>query len=47
VNEAGIAYYNNLINELIANGIEPMVSFRVLSWCILQKTPKLYHSVIT
>jgi beta-glucosidase/6-phospho-beta-glucosidase/beta-galactosidase len=34
VNQAGIAYYNNLINELIANGIEPMVSVGIFSWCI-------------
>ena len=27
LNQADIAYYNNLINKLIANGIQPMVSF--------------------
>jgi len=26
INEAGINYYDNLINELIANNIEPMIT---------------------
>ena len=47
VNQAGIAYGNNLIKELIAYVIRPMVSFRVVSWCIVKKAPKLYHSLTT
>jgi hypothetical protein len=30
VNQAGIDYYNNIINELLANGIEPMVSIVII-----------------
>ena len=40
VNQAGVAYYNNLINELIANGIEPMVSVRIVSWYIPNEDTK-------
>ena len=45
VNQAGIAYYNNLINELLANGIPPMVRVRLISWYFRNKLPKLYHQV--
>jgi hypothetical protein len=43
VNEAGIAYYNNLINELIANEIQPMVSVRVGSWYLRNEDTKPVH----
>jgi len=47
VNQAGFPYYNNLINELIANGIQPIVSVRVVSWYFRNKLLKLYHSLTT
>ena len=43
VNQAGIAYCNNLINELVANGLEPMVSVRILFWCIRSQGAKSVH----
>jgi len=47
VNQAGIAYYNNLINELISNGIQPMLSVCIVSWYFRKKVPKLYNSLTT
>jgi hypothetical protein len=47
VNQAGIAYYNNLINQLIAKGIQPMVSVRLVSCCIQKKASILYNSLTT
>jgi hypothetical protein len=44
VNQAGIAYYNNLINELIASGIQPMVSVRIVSWYIPNEATKTVPS---
>jgi len=47
VKQTVIAYYNYLINELIANGIQPMVSVRLLSWYFRNKLSKLYPSLTT
>ena len=47
VNQANIAYYNNLINELLANGIQPKVSVGVVSWYFRNEAPKLHHALTT
>ncbi|KAK7793996.1 hypothetical protein R5R35_003959 [Gryllus longicercus] len=39
INEAGIQYYSNLINELLANNIEPVVT--IFHWDLPQKLQEL------
>jgi beta-glucosidase/6-phospho-beta-glucosidase/beta-galactosidase len=40
INQAGVDYYNNLINELLGNGIEPMVCINNW-WLLLRITDKI------
>ncbi|XP_027106821.1 beta-glucosidase 12 isoform X1 [Coffea arabica] len=45
VNKEGVAFYNNLINELISNGIKPFVT--IFHWDVPQALEDEYHSFLS
>ncbi|KAH0782384.1 hypothetical protein KY290_001982 [Solanum tuberosum] len=45
VNKEGIAFYNNLINELLANGIHPLVS--IFHWDLPQALEQEYQGFLS
>ncbi|KAK2968280.1 hypothetical protein RJ640_016212, partial [Escallonia rubra] len=45
VNEAGIKYYNNFINELLANGLQPYVT--LFHWDVPQALEKAYGGFLS